>query len=485
MSATAGWAPRGAALAAATSLLLLLAAPRTVAHCWRLWSRRPFRRDDVARLRALLRRGSLLHPHAGGAGSASFCHLTGALARCCGARMPTSVRYAAHEDAKVEALVREIGGEARRHVVFVLCDGLGSAVLEEHLAPDSFLRRHNDAGRLRAVFPSTTPAALTTLATGLWPGQHGMPGWDLRDHGGVDYPGEAAQGPVQLRALDKRVMDMRSRQPAEHVVGLPVVRVRARACGAHTRTRTSAISRPTCTQGFSNDSIFCAPPWAHYTRGDRRLLYISAYAHSQFSSWSQGQTGQGDCPAAAAAASSKTSTRDIAETVSETLGSPEGAETAVAALATGVDAVLRGIDEAEAGGFPSYIHLYTAHPDKHMHALGVEHEQVREVVRGIDFQLARLARELRARRCDSALIMTADHGHVTVAAEHMVALPEDVAQCLEYANIGVHGKGRHAYLHCRSGLGPLLVRRWCVSICVRLCLSESICVYACLCLSAP
>ena len=98
--------------------------------------------------------------------------------------------------------------------MLVLCDGMGCDILERHLELHSFLRAHNEPERLVAVFPSTTPAALTTLATAVWPGQHGAPGWDLRDQAGVEYPGEAGPGPVQLRVLSDVFVDMRSGRPA-------------------------------------------------------------------------------------------------------------------------------------------------------------------------------------------------------------------------------------------------------------------------------
>ena len=44
--------------------------------------------------------------------------------------------------------------------------------LVERLAEDSFLRSHL-VMELQAVFPSTTAAALTSLANGLWPSRHG------------------------------------------------------------------------------------------------------------------------------------------------------------------------------------------------------------------------------------------------------------------------------------------------------------------------
>ena len=61
------------------------------------------------------------------------------------------------------------------HLVFVLVDGLGKRVLES-LPDDSFLTTHLVAD-IRTVFPSTTAVALTSLATGEWPGKHGVTGW--------------------------------------------------------------------------------------------------------------------------------------------------------------------------------------------------------------------------------------------------------------------------------------------------------------------
>ncbi|MEK7215973.1 MAG: alkaline phosphatase family protein, partial [Chloroflexota bacterium] len=44
------------------------------------------------------------------------------------------------------------------------------------LPPGGFLRTHV-AMELQTVFPSSTASALTSLATGAWPGQHGVTGW--------------------------------------------------------------------------------------------------------------------------------------------------------------------------------------------------------------------------------------------------------------------------------------------------------------------
>jgi len=285
----------------------------------------------------------------------------------------------------------------------------------------SFLRRHNEPERLRAVFPATTPAALTTLATAVWPGQHGAPGWDLRDQAGVEFPGEPAHPVVQLRVLHDKFVDMRTGRPAAEL-------------------------------GFaSGDAVLNAPPWATLGSSRRRFLYVNAYNGTAFTDWYQGPY-KGD-------------TYRIAETAAETIGTPEGSAVAVRSMASAVDAVAARIREADARGWSTYTYLYTAHPDKHMHALGVDAPEVAAVVRGLDKELGRLWAAVQggadgeAPR-DVAMVVTADHGHVTVQPSEMVALPPPVLRTLEYANVGVHGKGRHAFLHVRSGRAQELEAAW-------------------------
>lgn len=75
----------------------------------------------------------------------------------------------------------EIG--AADHLVFVIIDALGSALLERH-SPKGQLAKHHRRD-LRAIFPSTTAAALTSFATGEYPAVHGVTGWwmHLVEHG--------------------------------------------------------------------------------------------------------------------------------------------------------------------------------------------------------------------------------------------------------------------------------------------------------------
>ncbi|CAE7865323.1 unnamed protein product [Symbiodinium sp. KB8] len=357
------------------------------------------------KLQRLIAEGRFIHPLDGD--RPSFADLAHALARCCGLVPEQPVRA-----GKAEELATVIGGKARRHIVVVLCDGMGVSTLHQHLPPDSFLRQNNTR-QLRAVFPATTPAALTTLATAAWPGQHGLPGWELRDQKGCEFPGAAGVGPIQLTILDQVVRDMRTRKPVSDL-------------------------------GFGIEDIYIRKPWVSQGESARRMKFVNAYNGTEFTNWYQDK----HC----------SSVMNIPETALETLGQPEGSQKAVEFFNAGVDAVISSVTESEEEGWQSYVYLYTAHPDKHMHALGVEHPEVTAVMTGIDQSLSRLWEHLR--ELDATLIVTADHGHVTVKPEEMVVLPDELLNCLEYANVGVHGKGRHAYFHCRSGRLKEFQRLW-------------------------
>ncbi len=68
-------------------------------------------------------------------------------------------------------------------VVLVLVDGLGADALEEHAAEAPFmtaLRQRPGSRTITSVFPTTTPIALTSLGTGLTPGEHGITGLLMR-----------------------------------------------------------------------------------------------------------------------------------------------------------------------------------------------------------------------------------------------------------------------------------------------------------------
>ena len=60
------------------------------------------------------------------------------------------------------------------HLVFIVADGLGMSLID-NLPGSAFLTKHLKT-ELRTVFPSATAVVLTSLATGAWPGQHGVTG---------------------------------------------------------------------------------------------------------------------------------------------------------------------------------------------------------------------------------------------------------------------------------------------------------------------
>jgi len=469
----------------------------------------------------------------------NFVDLAASLSICCGVSPPNNSaseddssflqNFVSNEHLEREVQLRrlrlasEIGGNTvkdddddnensnnnvyeRRHIVLILCDGMGNSILQNTLSGDpsssssssdtsmsSFFMRNNQPSRLRAVFPSTTPAALTTLATAAWPGRHGMPGWNLRDKKGCDFPGSqdaAASQPVQLLVLSDHIRDARSGKHASEM-------------------------------GFESwDDVFLEVPWARklssepehlksasektkrtQTNNRRRMIYVNAYNGDDYQNWSQGannedkrkqsdatdfsawfigdDNAQKDGTIPPRSHSTLFETATIEETAFETLGKPEGSMAAVEYFRQGINVALGSIAKAEKHGESTFVYLYTAHPDKHMHALGVEHEEVRKVVRGIEGEVERFWRVLGNRETllsgdydvdesnsyessavDAAVVVTADHGHITVYENDMVELPKNILDLLEYACIGVHGKGRHGYLHCRAGLQSQLQQRW-------------------------
>ena len=61
------------------------------------------------------------------------------------------------------------------HYVFVLIDGMGTN--NRPFFPEGGFFESHMEGELRSIFPSTTSAALTSLASGVWPAEHGITGW--------------------------------------------------------------------------------------------------------------------------------------------------------------------------------------------------------------------------------------------------------------------------------------------------------------------
>lgn len=65
-----------------------------------------------------------------------------------------------------------------KNVVTILCDGMGSNIMDRILPKDSFLLKHR-IKPITTVFPATTVAATTSMMTGLNPVETAMLGWDM------------------------------------------------------------------------------------------------------------------------------------------------------------------------------------------------------------------------------------------------------------------------------------------------------------------
>ena len=122
--------------------------------------------SDLDRLKALLESGKLLHPVSD---SLSIIDFANALHSMVGVPdVPLNGNALA---------VKDLLGE-HEHLILVMADGFGMNFVEV-LDGDAFTPNHT-AAEMRTVFPSTTPIALTALATGEWPSVHGIIGWFVK-----------------------------------------------------------------------------------------------------------------------------------------------------------------------------------------------------------------------------------------------------------------------------------------------------------------
>jgi hypothetical protein len=101
------------------------------------------------------------------------------------ARLPATLEFllTGDEEARRRGLPDDVLGDlARRYntVILLVVDGFGWHLLQQYAPRFPFLSRFLDHGRsspLTAQFPSTTAAHMTTLHTGLPPGQSGVHEW--------------------------------------------------------------------------------------------------------------------------------------------------------------------------------------------------------------------------------------------------------------------------------------------------------------------
>lgn len=93
----------------------------------------------------------------------------------CSIRKHYGLDYKHNSLSYIDSLLEEYKPQ---NVVTILCDGMGSNILDRTLDADSFFIR-NRLKSITTVFPATTVAATTSMMTGLNPVESGMLGWDM------------------------------------------------------------------------------------------------------------------------------------------------------------------------------------------------------------------------------------------------------------------------------------------------------------------
>ncbi len=129
-----------------------------------------------------------------------------------------------------------LGIEPAECVVVLLVDGLGWQLLREHARHAPFLSSLA-ARPLTAGFPTTTAVSISSLGTGVAPGQHGITGYTTR----VDGSAEPANWLTWRGAFSGA--DLTGTQPPEQVQPVPTSFERAERAGVSASVVSSPLFR--------------------------------------------------------------------------------------------------------------------------------------------------------------------------------------------------------------------------------------------------
>jgi hypothetical protein len=160
--------------------------------------------------------------------------------------------------------------ESRRLVV-ALVDGLGMSGLLAHPTEAPFLTSllaGEHSRRITTVFPSTTPIALTSLGTGLAPGEHGITGLFLRLPTGQLVNTLAMPAETDLRQLQPRPTVFERSAKA----GIAVTRVGPRSFDGNGLTEAGLRGGDYAAAESPGERV--AATAAAVRRGDRALVYV-------------------------------------------------------------------------------------------------------------------------------------------------------------------------------------------------------------------
>ncbi len=300
---------------------------------------------------------------------------------------PTPPRYG-HSDVSVliPDAVRTLSGNepelldlppAVAGVVVLVVDGLGQHLLDAHAALAPFLS--SSAGdTVDAPFPTTTTTSLTSIGTGLAPGQHGIVGYSL------GLPHEDRRLVVLTWSWDRQDHDLDARDDVvpEHLQPAPT----AFELAARSGVRAVTVLRPE----FVGSGL---------TRAGLRGGHV--------------------VPATG---------------LEETLGCAVGA------------ASTRG---------PTVVYAYHGDLDTIGHREGPGSDEWCSELADVDRTLARTAAHLPD---DVALVVTADHGMITVPPAGFVELA-DAPELLDGVRV-LTGDARARQLHTEAGAAPDVLASW-------------------------
>jgi hypothetical protein len=163
----------------------------------------------------------------------------------------------------------ELGATSR--VCVLLVDGLGASALSGHAtyAPVlTSLAAEAGSRTITSVFPTTTPIALTSLGTGLTPGEHGITGLLMRLPDGTQVNTLALPSPVDLATLQPQPTAFEQAAAA----GVAVTRVGPRRFDGDGLTQAGLRGGDYAAAETTLVSVAAAG--AAVRRGDRSLTYV-------------------------------------------------------------------------------------------------------------------------------------------------------------------------------------------------------------------
>ncbi len=158
-----------------------------------------------------------------------------------------------------------------RRLVVALVDGLGMSALLAHPTEAPFLTAllaGEHSRRITTVFPSTTPIALTSLGTGLTPGEHGITGLFLRLATGQLVNTLAIPAETDLRQLQPRPTVFERAAAA----GMAVTRVGPRSFDGNGLTEAGLRGGDYVAAESPGERV--AATAAAVRRGERALVYV-------------------------------------------------------------------------------------------------------------------------------------------------------------------------------------------------------------------